>query len=122
VKSKHQFGAAMRLDYNDTHVALEYAFLCYETKKQAEARHIFDRIRKIGHPAFAASAEQAFQNIDTPLRIDLGNFRSPRMNWPILPSSATNSTWPPSTTWRLDACFPTVNLFCPISAASSKRR
>jgi tetratricopeptide (TPR) repeat protein len=58
----------MRLDHNDTHVALEYAFLCYETKKQAEARRIFDRIRKTGDPTSAATAEQAFQNIDTPLR------------------------------------------------------
>ena len=66
--ARDQFGEAMRLDHNDTHVALEYAFLCYETKKQAEARRIFDRIRKTGDPTSAATAEQAFQNIDTPLR------------------------------------------------------
>lgn len=66
--ARDQFGEAMRLDSKDTHVALEYAFLCYETKKQAEARRIFDRIRKTGDPASAATAEQAFQNIDTPLR------------------------------------------------------
>src|SRR5579863_5329912 len=66
--ARDQFGEAMRLDHNDAHVALEYAFLCYETKKQAEARRIFDRIRKTGDPTSAATAEQAFQNIDTPLR------------------------------------------------------
>jgi Tfp pilus assembly protein PilF len=66
--ARDQFGEAVRLDHNDTHVALEYAFLCYETKKQAEARRIFDRIRKTGDPTSAATAEQAFQNIDTPLR------------------------------------------------------
>ena len=66
--ARDQFGEAMRLDHNDTHVALEYAFLCYETKKQAEARRIFDRIRKNGDPASLATAEQAYQNIDTPLR------------------------------------------------------
>jgi Tfp pilus assembly protein PilF len=66
--ARDQFGEAMRLDHADTHVALEYAFLCFETKKQAEARRIFDRIRKAGDPASAATAEQAFQNIDTPLR------------------------------------------------------
>ena len=49
--ARDQFGEAVRLDQNDTHVALEYAFLCYETKKQAEARRIFDRIRKTGDPA-----------------------------------------------------------------------
>ena len=53
----------MRLDPNDIQVALEYAFLCYESKQQAEARRIFDRIRRTGN----AAAEQAFQNIDGPL-------------------------------------------------------
>jgi Tfp pilus assembly protein PilF len=65
--ARDQFGEAMRLDPRDIHVALEYAFLCYETKQQAEARRIFDRIRKTGDPASAATAEQAFQNIDAPL-------------------------------------------------------
>jgi len=53
----------MRLDPADTQVALEYAFLSYEAKAQAEARRIFDRIRKTGN----ATAEQAFHNIDDPL-------------------------------------------------------
>src|SRR5581483_183198 len=61
--ARDQFGEAMRLQPADEHVALEYAFLCYETKKQAEARRIFDRIRRNGN----ATAEQAFQNIDRPL-------------------------------------------------------
>ena len=58
-----QFAAAMRLDPADQHVALEYAFLCYETKQQVTARRVFDRIRKTGN----ATAEAAFQNIDKPL-------------------------------------------------------
>ena len=61
--ARDQFREAMRLDPTDQHVALEYAFLCYETKQQAEARRIFDRIRKTGD----TTAEQAFQNIDQPL-------------------------------------------------------
>jgi Flp pilus assembly protein TadD len=61
--ARDQFAEAMRLDPADQHVALEYAFLCYETKLQAEARRIFDRIRKTGD----STAEQAFQNIDQPL-------------------------------------------------------
>ena len=61
--ARDEFGEAMRLDPTDDHVALEYAFLCYETKQQAEARRIFDRIRRKGN----ATAEQAFQNIDRPL-------------------------------------------------------
>lgn len=61
--AREQFGEAMRLDPYGVDVAMEYAFLCYETKEQAEARRIFDRIRKTGN----ATAEQAFRNIDTPL-------------------------------------------------------
>ena len=65
--ARDQFGEAMRLDPTDQHVALEYAFLCYETKQQALARRIFDRIRKTADPALQSTAEQAFQNIDRPL-------------------------------------------------------
>ncbi|HWB83439.1 MAG TPA: tetratricopeptide repeat protein [Bryobacteraceae bacterium] len=61
--ARDQFHEAMQLDPTDTQVALEYAFLCNETKEQAEARRIFDRIRKTGN----ATAEQAFENIDKPL-------------------------------------------------------
>ncbi len=61
--ARDQFAEAMRIDPSDQHVALEYAFLCYETRQQAVARRIFDRIRKTGD----TTAEQAFQNIDRPL-------------------------------------------------------
>lgn len=61
--AREEFAAAMKLDAADVQVALEYAFLCYETRKQAEARRIFDRLRKAGN----ATAEQAFRNIDGPL-------------------------------------------------------
>lgn len=61
--ARDQFGEAMRLDPDDRHVTLEYAFLCNETRQQTIARRIFDRIRKTGD----ATAEQAFQNIDRPL-------------------------------------------------------
>jgi Tfp pilus assembly protein PilF len=61
--ARDQFSQAMEIDPNDTQVAMEYAFLCYETKEQQQARRIFDRIRKTGD----ATAEQAFRNIDAPL-------------------------------------------------------
>lgn len=63
-EARDQFGEAMRLDPSDDHVALEYAFLCYETKQQVTARRIFARIRQKGN----ATAAQAFENIDRPLR------------------------------------------------------
>jgi Tfp pilus assembly protein PilF len=65
--ARDQFAEAMRLDPGDEHVALEYAFLCYETKQQATARRIFDRLRKTGN----ATAAEAFENIDRPLREEI---------------------------------------------------
>lgn len=65
--ARNQFGEAMALDPTDQHAALEYAFLCFETKQQALARRIFDRIRKTGNGDAQSTAEQAFQNIDQPL-------------------------------------------------------
>jgi Tfp pilus assembly protein PilF len=62
--ARDQFAEAMRLDPRDDHVALEYAFLCYETKQQAVARRIFDRVRRTGNQ----TASEAFENIDRPLR------------------------------------------------------
>jgi Tfp pilus assembly protein PilF len=63
-EARDEFGEAMRLDPGDEHVALEYAFLCYETKQQVIARRTFDRVRARGN----ATAAQAFENIDRPLR------------------------------------------------------
>ena len=61
--ARDQFAEAMRLDPGDDQVALEYAFLCYETRQEVIARRIFDRYRKS-----SATAAQAFENIDRPLR------------------------------------------------------
>ena len=69
--ARDQFREAMRLDPADTAAALEYAFLCYETKQQAEARRVFDRIRHIGN----ATAEQAFHNIDDPLAAGIARWQ-----------------------------------------------
>lgn len=61
--ARDQFAEAMRRDPADQHVALEFAFLAYETKQPIQARRVFDRLRRQGN----ATAEQAFKNIDTPL-------------------------------------------------------
>jgi Flp pilus assembly protein TadD len=61
--ARDQFRASMLLDPADASAALEYAFLCYETKQQAEARRVFDGLRRAGN----ATAERAFHNIDDPL-------------------------------------------------------
>jgi Tfp pilus assembly protein PilF len=70
--AREQFHAAMDLDPADDQVAMEYAFLAYETKLQAEARRIFDRIRKTGNP----TAEQAFRNIDAPLAAGIERWKA----------------------------------------------
>ncbi|HUP03433.1 MAG TPA: tetratricopeptide repeat protein [Bryobacteraceae bacterium] len=67
VLAREQFREAMEIDPADTQVALEFAFLAYETNQRQQARRIFDRVRKSGQAPYAATAEQAFQNVDRPL-------------------------------------------------------
>ena len=62
------FGAAMKLDAADLHVAMEYAFLAYEQNRKIEARRIFDRIRTSAiDPQLRRTAEAACHNVDSPL-------------------------------------------------------
>ncbi|MBZ5727936.1 MAG: hypothetical protein LAP87_23445 [Acidobacteriia bacterium] len=74
--ARGQFHQAMLLDPADHQVALEYAFLCFESKQQAEARRIFDRIRTTGDAPARATAEQAFRNIDAPLAAAIERWRA----------------------------------------------
>ena len=70
--AREQFRTAMEMEPDDAQVAMEFAFLAYETKLQAEARRIFDRIRKTGDP----TAEQAFRNIDAPLAAGIERWKN----------------------------------------------
>jgi Flp pilus assembly protein TadD len=65
--ARDQFAEALGLDPSAERIALEYAFLCHETRRTAEARRTFDRIRKTGSPQARVVAGQAFENIDRPL-------------------------------------------------------
>jgi len=67
VLARDQFRDAVTLDPADITAALEFAFLCNETKQQAEARRTFDRIRRSATGAQKETAERAFHNIDDPL-------------------------------------------------------
>ena len=69
--ARDQFATAMTLDPADDQVALEYAFLCYETKQEVTARRVFDRLRKSGN----ATAAQAFENVDRPLREGIARWK-----------------------------------------------
>jgi len=76
VEARDQFEAAMKLDAHDDHAALEYAFLCYETKKPIEARRTFNRLREHGATeATKKTAEEAFRNIDQPLADGIARWR-----------------------------------------------
>jgi Tfp pilus assembly protein PilF len=70
--ARDQFREAMLLKPDDIQVAMEYAFLCYESKEQAQARRIFDRVRRLGN----ATAEHAFRNIDTPLAAGIERWKA----------------------------------------------
>ncbi len=66
--ARDEFQRAVQLNNSDDTPAIEYAFLCYETKHPIEARRTFDRLRKYARMSTArATAETAFQNIDKPL-------------------------------------------------------
>ena len=85
--AREEFGAAMRLDPVDFHVALEYAFLCYETQtdasaRKAEARRIFAQLRETGDAASRATAAAAFRNIDEPLATEITRWRLVLANSP----------------------------------------
>jgi Tfp pilus assembly protein PilF len=69
--ARDQFAEAMTLDPADDQVALEYAFLCYETKQPIIARRVFDRLRKSGN----ATASEAFNNVDRPLREGIARWK-----------------------------------------------
>src|SRR5665213_1851067 len=79
--ARRQFGEAMRLDPSDRHVALEYAFLCYEARDEApaskaEARRIFARVGDAAtDETLRATAAQAFANIDEPLKSGIARWQ-----------------------------------------------
>ena len=78
--ARDQFGEAMRADPSDFHVALEYAFLCFEAKddapaRKAEARRIFAAVRDHGDAESRATADAAFRNIDEPLSAGIARWQ-----------------------------------------------
>lgn len=69
--AREQFGVALEHAPQDHHLALEYAFLCFEAKERRIARLIFDRVRREGGPAERATAQTAFTNVDGELAAGL---------------------------------------------------
>jgi Tfp pilus assembly protein PilF len=69
--ARNQFAEALRLEPANDQIALEYAFLSYETKQPVIARRIFERLSKAGN----STAAEAFENIDRPLREGIARWR-----------------------------------------------
>lgn len=66
--ARDQFKASLDLDPTDDRAALEYAFLCYETKMEIEARRNFLRLQSSSNEKVHRTASTAFENIDRQLR------------------------------------------------------
>jgi tetratricopeptide (TPR) repeat protein len=64
-----EFGRLRREDPSDEPAALEYAFLCYETRRVQEARRVFHMLRLAAkQEQVRKTAAEAFENVDRPLR------------------------------------------------------
>jgi Flp pilus assembly protein TadD len=80
--AREQFGEAVRLEPADLHIALEYAFLCFEARddapaRKAEARRMFLRVKDSAGSSseLRATASQAFTNIDEPLKSGIARWQ-----------------------------------------------
>ena len=80
--AREQFGEAMRLEPSDLHLALEYAFLCFEARdnapaRKAEARRIFARVRDSADRRVSRAPPhlEAFRNIDAPLAAGIARWQ-----------------------------------------------
>jgi tetratricopeptide (TPR) repeat protein len=65
--ARDEFAQVLRVSPEDEHSAMEYAFLCNETKQVAEARRIFKRLSGSSADATRKTAFEAFRNIDASL-------------------------------------------------------
>lgn len=67
--ARDHFDRLRREDPGDETSALEFAFLCYETRRVQEARRVFHMLRLAAkQDPVRRTAEEAFQNVDRPLR------------------------------------------------------
>lgn len=79
--AREEFGVAVQLDPADVHLALEYAFLCFEARddapaRKAEARRIFARVRDTtSDTTLRTTAAQAFRNVDEPLAAGIARWQ-----------------------------------------------
>lgn len=80
--AREQFRAVMELDANDHHAALEYAFLCYETRERRVARLVFDRVRQQGDAESRQTAAAAFANVDAEMAAAIARWQKAAVETP----------------------------------------
>ena len=73
--ARDQFEEIEKAAPADWQAALEYGFLCNETRQPAIARRVFDRVRAEAPEPFRQTAEKAFHNIDKPLEEGIARWR-----------------------------------------------
>lgn len=74
--ARDEFGEVVLLDPSDYHAALEYGFLCHETRRTQDARKIFAKLRASPVPEARKAAEEAFRNIDQPLADSIARWQT----------------------------------------------
>jgi tetratricopeptide (TPR) repeat protein len=80
--ARDEFARALQLQPDDETAALEYAFLAYETKQPIAARREFNRLRQKGSAGTKATAQQAFENIDRPLKDGIARWKTALSTFP----------------------------------------
>lgn len=66
--AREAFEQALALDPRDDQAALELAFLCHETGREARALELFDAVRQSADAALKTTAGDAFRRVDSALR------------------------------------------------------
>lgn len=76
--ARDQFEIVLQQDPANHRLTLEYAYLCYETRKPVEARRTFLRLSQqaAADAAIRSSAAQAYENVDRPLREGIARWRA----------------------------------------------
>jgi tetratricopeptide (TPR) repeat protein len=73
--ARDEFAVALANSPDDTHLALEYAYLCHETGETRQARRILGGMRNHRDAAIRNQARQAFDNVDRPLAEGIARWR-----------------------------------------------
>jgi len=74
--ARDQFQEAARRDSHDWRAWLEYAFLCHETQRVAEARRVFARARAEAPEPYRTTASEAFDRVDGTLAAGIERWRA----------------------------------------------